>query len=130
MTKKFFRQRRRQDRTLLQKLRHTIECLVSDTYYNVSALEECLKDTFGIHRRMFDASSTASGTKVAVIASNISDGAACIFSNYNSAKERSRNCGELFPTGLIELRLTTQAMYTFAQRASKTNLVYGKRRCN
>lgn len=59
---------------------------LSDGLYDVKVLEQVLKDHYTQTRRMFDtAENCLSSNKVAVIASEIKDGAPFIFANYNGS---------------------------------------------
>ncbi|XTI82148.1 hypothetical protein V2W45_1228178, partial [Cenococcum geophilum] len=56
-------------------------------------LEFCLKDAFGINDQLFNmVKFGTSSTKVAIIATIISEGALCILSNYNGVLERRKDC--------------------------------------
>ena len=93
MTRRVFRQKQEYNRSLFGGFRHIIRCWLADGYYNVTALEDCLKETFGTQQRMLDFSDVTSGTKVAVTASNISDASTYVFSNYNGTGTRHSDCG-------------------------------------
>ncbi|KAJ5178966.1 hypothetical protein N7492_002176 [Penicillium capsulatum] len=59
---------------------------LSDSLYDVEALEDALKEHYSSTRRMFDTpQASLSSNKVAIVASEIKDGAPFIFANYNGA---------------------------------------------
>lgn len=66
--------------------RRLLRSWLSDGQYNVKDLEEVLQEHYTRTRRMFDTpQANISHNKVAVIASDIKDGAPFIFANYNGA---------------------------------------------
>lgn len=72
-------------KVLTQKKRF-IRSLLSDGLYDVATLENALKDHYTPTRKMFDTpQACVSSNKVAVIASEIKDGAPFIFTNYNGS---------------------------------------------
>ena len=77
----------------MNRIQLYVKCLIADGYYNVTALENCLIDTFGIRRRMFDSPSIVSGVKVGITASTISNASTYVFSNYNGPGQRNDECG-------------------------------------
>ena len=94
LTQEFFQRAQKNGRNPFGFLRHVINCWLSDGCYDVVALEEALKQSFGHDSRMFDTPGALSGTKVAVTATNISDASPFIFSNYNGVTQRAANCGK------------------------------------
>ena len=94
LTSKFFGHSRPTNQTLVNRLQLYLKCWIADGYYNVTALENCLKDTFGLHRRMFDSPSIISGVKVGITASTISNASTFVFSNYNGSGRRKDDCGK------------------------------------
>ncbi|MCJ1473164.1 hypothetical protein MMC13_001815 [Lambiella insularis] len=93
LVKEFFQQQKQATPGFLNRCRYILRCWLSDGYYSVEALEKCLQDTFGMHRRMFDSLDVVSGTKVAVTASTISNASCYVFSNYNGLGRREKDCG-------------------------------------
>ena len=80
---------------VLTRLRDWFRCWLSDGRYDVSMLEASLKDVFGDDRRIFDVDRYgASGRKVVVTATTLSDASTYIFSNYNGIGTRDRGCGK------------------------------------
>ncbi|KAL6714244.1 hypothetical protein ACLMJK_007667 [Lecanora helva] len=78
---------------LLRRLRNLFRCWLSDGCYDVAALEQSLRDTFGYERKLFDADRVGvSGQKVAVTATTLTDASTYIFSNYNGGV-KARGCG-------------------------------------
>ena len=74
----------------------------------VAKLEFCLKDAFRTNDRLFNmVKFGTSGTKVAVIATTISEGALCILSNYNSVLERRKDCGKFNPSYLNSVLISS-----------------------
>lgn len=60
-----------------------VERLLRDGKYDDHVLDETLKAALGPDRRIFDVGTTCGvGSRVAVIASRISDGKACLLANY------------------------------------------------
>ncbi|KAJ6008530.1 FabD/lysophospholipase-like protein [Penicillium herquei] len=85
--------------------RKFLRSLLSDGLYDVEVLEEALQDHYGSTRRLFDTPpANLSSNKVAVIASEIQDGAPFIFANYNgSAPHRAEPAyGRLRPDSETE----------------------------
>lgn len=78
----------------ITRARDYLRCWLSDGCYDDAAFESLLKLIFGEKQRLFDTnSSNASGTKVAVTATTISDATPYIFSNYNGQGTRAKTCG-------------------------------------
>ena len=74
----------------------------------VAKLEFCLKDAFGTNDRLFNIVKFGiSGTKVAVIATIISEGALYILLNYNSVLERRKDCGKFNPSYLNSILISS-----------------------
>ncbi|KAI9732137.1 MAG: hypothetical protein M1834_004233 [Cirrosporium novae-zelandiae] len=90
----YFGKMRKSNHSLFGHIRQLIRCWLSDGFYDAEALEQALKESFGVKHRMFDCThGTISGTKVAVTATSISDASLCLFSNYNGIGLREKNCG-------------------------------------
>src|SRR2546421_108538 len=67
---------------------------LADSRYDLTVLEASLKEVYGTNCQMFDVvESGLSGTKVVVTATTISDVILCLFSNYNGAVMRRKDCG-------------------------------------
>jgi len=94
LVKRFFVKKRKESQTLLGRLHRVLKCCISDGYYDVSTLETIFKECFGETRRMFDTSSSVSGTKVGVTAITILDASSFVFSNYNGLGVRNKESGE------------------------------------
>ena len=94
LTRQIFRRRTNGHVNFFQRVRHVLRCWLLDGHYDVRALEESLKENFGLEQRMFDYTGNASDTKVAVTATTISDASAYLFSTYNNSSVRSKDCGE------------------------------------
>lgn len=63
--------------------------LLADGQYDGAKLENTLKEAIDPDRRMFDVSTTrTAGSRVAIIASRISDGKACVLANYRGVGRR------------------------------------------
>ena len=92
MTKKVFR-KPYTDTSLLNRCRQYMKSFMSDGYYSIDALEECLQESYGQNQRMFDTPRNRFHAKVAVTASNIAEASTFIFSNYNGVGEREMKCG-------------------------------------
>jgi hypothetical protein len=67
---------------------------MSDGIYDTTVVEDCMKEHYGLTRRMFDAPvGLVSGYKFAVTASSIKDGTPFLFANYNgTASHRADIC--------------------------------------
>lgn len=83
LAKKVFQKPQTHCRWILGTLQRVIKCWLYDGCYDVKQLEDSLKLAFGHNRRMFDKAESVSGSKVAVIASDISGAFPFVFSNYN-----------------------------------------------
>ncbi len=94
LVKRFFVKKRKESQTLLGRLHRVLKCCISDGYHDVSTLETIFKECFGETRRMFDTSSSVSGTKVGVTAITILDASSFVFSNYNGLGVRNKESGE------------------------------------
>jgi hypothetical protein len=71
---------------VLARKKRLLRSWLSDGLYDVGTLEDALKEHYTPTRRMFDTPQACiSSNKVAVIASEIKDGAPFIFANYNGA---------------------------------------------
>lgn len=97
LSRQFFQARQHRRFGFCRYIRRLLKCWLTDGYYNVDALEAALKASFGPHERMFGASQSPYGTKVAVTATSISDASPFIFSNYNGQTTRARDCGKFVP---------------------------------
>lgn len=77
-----------------------LKCLVgflADGQYDGKNLDNVLKDGLGSSRRMFDFGTTSgSSSRVAIIASRISDGKACVIANYRGVGHRPVEAAYLF----------------------------------
>ncbi|KAI9766696.1 MAG: hypothetical protein M1840_006340 [Geoglossum simile] len=94
LAKPIFVLRKRVRRSFCSLISHLFTSWLADSRYDASVLQACLKEVYGEDRRMFGiAESEPSGTKVAVTATTISDATLCIFSNYNGAGMRRKDCG-------------------------------------
>jgi predicted acylesterase/phospholipase RssA len=73
-------------------LRGYLQTWITDGQYNTTDVEAYLKSIFGASRRLQDPeTSSYSGAKVAVTATNISNASMFLFSNYNTIEKK--NCG-------------------------------------
>ena len=98
---------------LLTRLRDWFRYWLSDGCYDVTTLETSLKEIFGDDRRIFDVDRFgASGQKVAVTATTLSDATTYIFSNYNSTGIRERGCGILNSSEKLIENLTSYRIQT------------------
>lgn len=80
---------------------------LSDGLYDVKVLEQVLKDHYTETRRMFDTPQNClSSNKVAVIASEIKDGAPFIFANYNGSAPHRAEPGTFYFKSLLYKLLT------------------------
>lgn len=94
LTRKFFGLHLTKGRGFVTRLRDYFGCWLSDGCYDVVVLEELLKVGFGAEQRLFDVNQHhASGCKVAVTATTLSDASAYFFTNYNGGEAREKNCG-------------------------------------
>ena len=93
MTKRIFR-KPCVDTFFLTRCRQYLKSFMSDGYYSIEALEDCLQESFGHHRKMFDTPLNKCHAKVAITASNIGDASTFIFSNYNGVEDRGAKCGK------------------------------------
>ena len=94
LVRDFFSLHSTKGRSIIHKLRKYLRCWLSDCYYDAKHLEQSLKNVFGEHSRMFDwHGAEASGSKVAVTATTISDAFTYVFSNYNGAVAENKSYG-------------------------------------
>jgi hypothetical protein len=76
------------------KVKTAVRCWVSDGAYDPLVMETCLKEAFGVMRRVFDAfPGVPSGTRVAVTTASISNASTFIFANYNGSSTRNGSAG-------------------------------------
>lgn len=81
---------------------------LSDSLYDVTALENALQDHYSITRRMFDTpQGCLSSGKVAVSASEIKVGAPFIFTNYNGAAPHRAQSGPVSSSSCLKVMLTS-----------------------
>jgi len=95
MIKRVFRHSGRGD-SLLRQVVKVSKGLFGNGAYDIPELEDCLKETFGEHTRVFDHREHANGIKVLVTASNISNGETFLFSNYNGKVKRTPHAGRWY----------------------------------
>jgi hypothetical protein len=94
LAKRIFVPRNHSRRSFCTRIHELFTSWLADSRYDPTVLEASLEEVYGTNCRMFDvAESGPSGTKVAVTATTISDATLCIFSNYNGAATRRKNCG-------------------------------------
>lgn len=79
---------------LLKRLRLSLKGWYKDGYYDINALEDCLKDYLGNDDRMFGHQPGVLATKVGVIAATIGNASPVIFTNYNGPGARKEECGK------------------------------------
>lgn len=96
LTKRFFGDAQRKNRTIVSRMRHAFRCWLSDSCYEANILENALQEVFGEHRRMFDPNPVKSSTRIAVTATAVTDAHPVIFSNYNGVGGADKDCGSLF----------------------------------
>ena len=100
---------------------------LSDGLYDVKALENALKEHYTPTKRMFDTPQACiSSTKVAVIASEIKDGAPFIFANYNGAAPHRAEPGISFLTQLSMAKLMFSKHTEDYDRIARLSHSYGK----
>ncbi|KAI9768255.1 MAG: hypothetical protein M1840_005085 [Geoglossum simile] len=93
LAKRIFVSRKRSRGSFCSLIPYLFTSWLADSRYDATVLQACLKETYGEDRRMFGVIEEPSGTKVAVTATTISDATLCIFSNYNGAGMRRKDCG-------------------------------------
>ena len=93
LTKKLFEQPQG-SRTLFKRLRLLFKGWYLDGHYDISALEDHLKENFGKSDRMFGHQQGILSTKVGVVATTIGKPDPVIFTNYNGSGTRKENCGK------------------------------------
>lgn len=70
---------------------------LADSQYDGNNLDNVLKDGLGSGRRLFDYGTTSgSSSRIAIIASRISDGKACVMANYRGVGHRPAEGAYLF----------------------------------
>ncbi len=95
LTKQSFQKEKYGSGSLVKRVQHIVNCWISDGCYEVDKLEAALQLKFGEHQRVFDYTHHSTSTKVAVTGTLISDAFPVIFSSYNGAMARSKDCGQL-----------------------------------
>ncbi len=81
-------------RNIITKLRLFLKGWYSDGHYDVTILEDYLKENLGIDDRMFGYQPGILATKVGVVAATIGKASPIIFTNYNGSGTRKETCGK------------------------------------
>lgn len=96
LSREVFGDHRRNEGGVWRSVRRLLRCWMSDGYYDTAFLETILKQLLGAQQRMFGSRSSTISTKVAVVATTISDALPVVLSNYNGVRTRQSDCGECF----------------------------------
>lgn len=100
---------------------------LSDGLYDVTTLEDALKEHYTPTRRMFDTPQACiSSNKVAIIASEIQEGAPFIFTNYNGAAPHRAEPGKKFEVQISAKRLTNSKHMEDYDPITRPSHMYGK----
>lgn len=79
---------------ILSRLQQFVVSYLADSLYSADDLKVALKNSFGKQQSILDYShATASGAKVGLSVTTISETSSCIFTNYNRIGMRAQDCG-------------------------------------